>query len=408
MIEYFHIQNYGCIRALTLSLHYAEGKAPNGFQESPIVPFIQVGKTTGDRVCPVLAIYGPNASGKTTILKAIKLLKDLVCNGYFPRAYQPNLVTNKTFDQNATILGITFWLHTKRYHYELRFNQHSFCGERLSVNHQCVYEVTPDQKLLLGKDFTSHCEEVKNAFELHYAASQNQRHTKTFLQVLAQSLPAANTTITEVFHYLTHSIITLPKRISAIDGIKSLAQTIPENPKEKEKEALQLLLKYLHKLDIPIVNLKLDENIEFPIHLKIAQKNSDGSEVWLPLSRSSKSSRRLVGLVAYLLAAIRNGSTLCIDGMDASIHSLLFIELVRLFKLKTSNLSGAQLICSCYNTDLLASDLLSMSEVCVIARRAPQGTMVTRLTDIPGLRNADNFRRRYLRGEFGGIPFPYV
>lgn len=61
-----------------------------------------------------------------------------------------------------------------------------------------------------------------------------------------------------------------------------------------------------------------------------------------------------------------------------------------------------------HNTDLLAADLLGLSEVGIVTLRGFEGSKLIRLVDIHGLRNADNFRRRYLRGEFGGIPFPYV
>ncbi len=105
-----------------------------------------------------------------------------------------------------------------------------------------------------------------------------------------------------------------------------------------------------------------------------------------------------------LLSALRKGRPVLIDGIDNSLHSLVVIELVRLFKARRLNENGAQLIFTTHNTDLLASHLLGLSDIGIVEQHGFNGTIVTRLAQVPGLRNVDNFRRLYLRGDFGGIP----
>ena len=89
------------------------------------------------------------------------------------------------------------------------------------------------------------------------------------------------------------------------------------------------------------------------------------------------------------------------------MHSLLLIQLVRLFKEKRLN-KNSQLIFTAHNTDLLASDLLSEYEIGFIKYEKKRGTTFSSLADNHDIRYRDNRRQLYLDGYFGGVPFPYV
>lgn len=112
-----------------------------------------------------------------------------------------------------------------------------------------------------------------------------------------------------------------------------------------------------------------------------------------------------MALVALFLWATKNGKTVLIDELEASLHPLLSTSLISIFKDKRYNKSNAQLIFTTHNTDFLEWDVLQLSEVALVDPRGFNGAQVMRLSEIEGLRNANNFRRRYLNGDFGGIPF---
>ena len=149
--------------------------------------------------------------------------------------------------------------------------------------------------------------------------------------------------------------------------------------------------------------------VSLPGHsLLTVHKTAEGGEMLLDIAEESRGTQRLVGLLGKLLAAVRQGKTVLIDEIDDSLHSLLVIELVKLFKKRRLNRCGAQLIFTAHNTDLLAAKILGLSEVGIVSQSGFDGTEILRLTQVPGLRNVDNFRRLYLNGEFGGVPSPYV
>ena len=72
MIVNFSIQNFGSIKdKQTLSF---EADASQHLEDTYVV------HTAGKRLLKLALIYGANASGKTTVLKALDFLRDLVVN----------------------------------------------------------------------------------------------------------------------------------------------------------------------------------------------------------------------------------------------------------------------------------------------------------------------------------------
>jgi len=111
MLSTFSIKNFRSILALKLDFSYGEGKAPNGYQEQEILPFIEAGAK--HRLVPCMAFFGANASGKTNLLKALAVLKHLVIAGpKLSEVFEPNLLNKKlsdtTFDVEFLLDGNCF------------------------------------------------------------------------------------------------------------------------------------------------------------------------------------------------------------------------------------------------------------------------------------------------------------
>lgn len=428
MIKSLHIKNFRCVYDLVLPFNFSEGKAPNGYKDSDTWPFIQVARGVDARVCPVLALYGANASGKTTILMALGILTQAVIKGWFEGLYQPNLICTDQRKVTSSTFSIEFWVTQHLYRYELEIGRYGFSSEKLSVDNKVLYCVQNATIESLDGFKEENRADLAKSFQLRCVNAKTNYQVQTFLNETAQAFPGMSRDLLEAKDYLQSQIVAIKGEVPFVVGIKLLAETFTGSNEQKEQQAIDMILGYLHKLDIPIIGMRLEEGDSSEILRKLpedhpaqslaqqgsfytlqtAHKNQFNQEVWFNISKESEGTRRLIGLLGYLLAAIKKGKTVCIDEIDDSLHSLLVIELIRLFKTKRINENNAQLIVTIHNTDLLAADLLGLSEVGIVTLRGCEGSKLIRLVDIPGLRNADNFRRRYLRGEFGGIPFPYV
>ena len=88
MIRKIYAKNFRSIGELTFDLSFAEGKAPNDYEEMERLPFVSQGKS---RCPPVTAVFGPNAAGKSNIVKALIMLMKMM-RGDFPfRPYPGNV-----------------------------------------------------------------------------------------------------------------------------------------------------------------------------------------------------------------------------------------------------------------------------------------------------------------------------
>ena len=128
MIINFSVQNFGSIKdKQTLSF---EADSSNQLEDYYIIP--GTGKL---RLLKMALIYGANASGKTTLLKALQFLRDLVLEPEEKKTdalnFNPFLFDNTTPAQNS-ILSIEFLQNEIRYYYEVAFNKNAITREELN------------------------------------------------------------------------------------------------------------------------------------------------------------------------------------------------------------------------------------------------------------------------------------
>ncbi len=126
MIINFNIQNFGSIKdRQTLSFEA---------EKSAQLEDYYVIKVGNFRLLKLGLIYGANASGKSTILKALNFLRDLVLNPEEKKTeeldFNPFLFDAATPKQNSS-LSIEFLQEGIRYYYEVEFNKKAIVKEKL-------------------------------------------------------------------------------------------------------------------------------------------------------------------------------------------------------------------------------------------------------------------------------------
>jgi AAA15 family ATPase/GTPase len=426
MIKKVTIHNFKCILDATVEMTYAEGRAPSGWKDLPLHPFIENGKQRDDRICPVLALYGANASGKTSILAAISILQKVVSNGISLRdgesLYKPNRIVSGK-DSEPSDFEIEFWKDNSKYKYYLSYKNDQIVDEKLYWNDEKIFECRDGHLISNFGDI------AERTFFTICISAKTKLQIKTFLGEASRSLPGLSKKLLAAEEFLVKDIVFLRRNsVHFSTGVQILEQTFEGSHEAQKEKALQEILKWLQKLDFRVVGLDLDdskklsdlipglekvfaqnETINQTIYsMTTVHKTDSGNNVSFSLDVESEGTKRLVGLLGVILEAIKNGKVLLIDEIDQSLHSLILIELFRLFKEKRINTNKSQLICTVHNTDLLCSELLSLSEIGIVSQGRFDGSHILRLSSIDGLKNANGFRTRYLRGDFGGIPFPYI
>lgn len=424
MLVSFRIQNSRSIVDLTLPMAYAEKKAPNGYREMEMQPFFEKG---GKRVIPCLALYGPNASGKSNIVKAfgsfIAIIRD--------RHVASRCTINKLHALGeSTIFTLDFiGKQGHVYTYRLEVNAREIVAEELYQGPMLIYSVEHKKlraEVLVDLLYTE--ERLKNILHVE-CLDPHGRHHIAFLTVLGKNYAGLNAEISEVYSFLTdHIDVYTSPRLPFMYGVQALAQTLDSGAFQ---DAFAEIARLLQKLDIDINRMEYSQrewdesnnNGDTPFYEFFVDRISNaprivdiftyhndvkGNEARFDFADESDGTKRAACLLGIILSVLKRGGVLIVDELGISLHPLLLVEIVRLFKDRRYNKTGAQLIFTTHGTDILDQELLRISEVGIVSKTVKMGTKLARISDFDGVRNVTNFRKQYLEGRFSGLPFPYI
>ena len=392
MLLSFEIENYRSIGKLVLDFSFAEKSAPRNYQEKETLSFIG---EENIRVVPCLALFGPNASGKSNILRAMQSLQNIVKGPFEGDEYDPN--RQQDFGP-TTHYRLKFLSDRYSYTYDLSHDGKQLLEESLSVDETLVYSIRENK-------ITDFSQEGNHLFKSHCLDSDDYFHTP-FLSAIGQGKENHDKRIIDAFDYMTNRMeISRSSRFTLDHCVGKLAFS-------KGKDALQAaskrIVQVLRKLDIDITRLDFNIGGESNTNIVSFHQSHRGGEYWMDFDDESEGTKRLVCLLGVMLSALEQGHVLVVDELDNSIHPMLFVELVRLFKEKRYNSHNAQLIFTTHNTDIMDRDLMRISEIAIVGKNSKRGTTIARISDFEGIENVTKFRKLYLQGRFSGIPYPYI
>ncbi len=422
MITQFYIKNFRSIVNLELDFSYGEGKAPNGYQKDSRLPFLEATaqgqRSKPTRAVSVMAFYGQNAGGKSTIIAALDTLVGIIREGiagkYHPNRLHPELPDATTFELE--------WITGQRdagyylYRYSITYNALSIISEKLTLGDTVLFlanhgylkkeNLSTEQSLVytpekLNEIFTSLCTDAKGM------------QVKPALCAINQQFPGLNSWLSlarnsiQVIHVFTNASL-LPSVLSSAN----LDRTFFDNV-DFEK-----VVKTIRRMDIDIERMYTRReflNVQNPLtqiiekkelaQIYVDHRTTDGQIESFRIHEESQGTQILLMLLCVLEKITCEHSTLVFDELDNALHPLLLREIVNRFTHKEHNRLNSQLIFTAHNTDLLDGQRLRSSEVGIVSKTRSRGTQVERLCDLNGVRNVDNFRKDYLNGEYAGIPF---
>lgn len=112
---------------------------------------------------------------------------------------------------------------------------------------------------------------------------------------------------------------------------------------------------------------------------------------------------RLFQLAGYLGRAIETGGTLVVDELDASLHPDLADALVSLLLDPSINKHGAQLVFTAHNPCLMDNPLMRRDEFWIM-EKGEDGTSTLHPVSDFKIRKGDSLRAGYLAGKYAGLP----
>lgn len=119
----------------------------------------------------------------------------------------------------------------------------------------------------------------------------------------------------------------------------------------------------------------------------------------------SRGTQRFFALAGPILDALDRGQLVVLDEFECSMHSLLSRKIVELFQSSTANKKGAQLIFATHDASLMSQTLMRRDQIWFTEKKESGATELFSLYDFDQRPRADAaFERNYFAGRFGAVP----
>jgi len=422
MIINFSVQNFGSIKEKQTLSFEAEKSA---HLESQYV--VTVSKRL--RILKMALIYGANASGKTTVLKALDFLRDLVLRPLAQKnatlAFEPFLFDSQTPDKN-TFLSIEFFTNEIRYLYEVEFNRKAIVEESLfSFNPQkaLVFNRTTDMEsqlslITLGSKFrldssNKKALEVNTLWnntvfggflktnidfkELNDVTDWFNKYLKSMVLVNTEldSFVISKMENDALFKQRVLSI--LKKADTNISDIivKNAEQIVPDGFYELLKKQALLPEEELEKIRVKGRISTVDLAFEHTVN---------NEKYTLPFEKESSGTQRYYGLAGLLSLLIHSPCVVPVDELESSLHPDLYQHFLLLFVM---NAQKSQLIATTHNREILNNRDIFRNDVIWFTDKGHDcATELFSLADFDSsvIRDTTNVLNVYKSGRIRGTP----
>ena len=420
LIEIFG-ENFGCFRdefRLSMLATDIDPGSKRGVAEVTID-----GDTEPLRLLRAAAIYGPNASGKSTFLRAARALRFFILRSARFRSdeeivyYEP--FAGDDSKSRPVRLGLKAVIDGAVYDYELAFNRTAVIAERLERRTAATSKVLVDrQGQNVSGDWT--------ADEQFLLATREFRPNALLLSLADTLTPKlAGRIAPGLYSLLGFFDGSTGNRLSFSQPAAQLAK---DNPDFKEwlLQQLQaadigvteLTIKQLRRVEAPKGFLfeEFDEGSgsgpsSEPVRQRLAFRHAGPNGTFaVPYDNESFGTKKLVDLAPLLFRLFSEGRSTAafVDEIGASLHPTLLVELIRHINC-APRLSAArgQLIFATHETSLIDNEardaVLRRDQIYFAAKDNGGVGRLYALSDFQERQNI-NLRKRYLEGRYGAIP----
>ena len=412
MLLDFKVKNFRSLRdEHTLSLVAAKDKS---LQELNTMP-------SGIKAVPTLlrtvAIYGPNAGGKSNLIKALQYMRAVVAeSASLMQPGQTFSVQPFRFDGASVALPtefeISFVLDGVRHQYGFELT-----AQRVTREYLLVYKAFKPQQWferrydeVSGKDIYEFGPGLKgakmvwegatrpNALFLSMAVQLNSEQLRPVFAWFVNQLAIFNE-MTPLGQQFSVEMLRKPEGKKAIcDFLTSADISISDIEVVTRKVSG-------HAVHFDIAAGKTEvRNEEQDVNELLFHHVTDQGKAVFNLGDESTGTRNLLFLTGPVLDILDKGMVLVVDELDSSLHPLLVRRLVELFQNPVVNKKGAQLIFTTHDTSLLDPELFRRDQIWFVEKDRDQASKLYPLSDFSPRKN-EALERGYLMGRYGALPF---
>jgi len=119
----------------------------------------------------------------------------------------------------------------------------------------------------------------------------------------------------------------------------------------------------------------------------------------------SEGTKKFFSYSGAIIESLLMGTNLVVDELDSRLHPSLTRKIVELFNSKDLNKKNAQLIFVAHDINLLDPVLLRRDQIYFTEKNTEGETSLYSLINIGGVRNDVSYEREYMKGKYGAVPY---
>lgn len=376
--------------------------------------------TLNEKVLPVTAIYGANASGKSSVFEAFQFMALCVLESLSfsddnkKNPYKLKVDSFKFSESREKPSEFEINYIDKKgkkelyYNYGFKIDNSGILEEYLASNtktgvkrnedYTYIFKRERNQKLYLDSSIEKFRENLEISLK-----------EKTLLVSLGAKL-----NIDEFIRVRTWFINTEVINFSNSLYGAFLENILPNNIIESE-EVRKNLVSFINSFDDSIIDIEvekisaIDENDKDNYRVFTIHKSDKGtSTARISMNEESSGTKKMFSLYQTLLDVLEKGGVFFADELDIKLHPLLMRNILLTFTDKEKNSNNAQLIFTTHNTIYMDMDLLRRDEIWFVEKDNGVSNLYS-LDDITNekgekVRKDSNYEKHYLLGNYGAIP----
>lgn len=345
------------------------------------------------QIVPVMAIYGANAAGKSNVLHALMLMKDMVC-GKYAKPLKGELLHQEPFafqesSDVPTTFEIIYYFDGIKYAYGFTFNRNEIVSEYL-------YHWPNGREALIFLRENGKYEFRENIQEQNTLAGRTPENRLYLTSSNEWNCPQTE----KAFLWFQNNLRGL---ISTSVSNETTLEALREGGLKKKKVLQEMLLADLGICDIVLSGTKEKPTIS-TVH-QLEDEKGNQKQYALQLNQESVGTQRFFSRIGFWMESLQLGAVLVVDEIEASMHPLLTRHLIEMVQDASINRNHAQLIFTTHDTGLLDLTLLRRDQIWFAEKdEKSMQTEVYALTEFSP-RKGENIAKGYLQGRYGAIPF---
>jgi AAA15 family ATPase/GTPase len=345
-------------------------------------------------------IYGANSSGKSNLIKSLSTMRDIVVDSSKMSsadkiAVKPFLLNIDT--ENApSYFEILFFIDNIRYRYGFEVDEKEIHSEWLfqcKSKKESLLFIRDKDKIEITKDFI----EGKGIEE-------RTRENALFLSSVDQWNGAISKKIVRWFD----------EGIHILSGIKHEDRRSATTQFSKDSKPNAYMNLFIADFGLGFNEFQVDFNKNEKVvthHNKYDKAGNVIGDQWFDLlTEESSGTNKVYDLAGHIMIGLLLGNLTIIDELDAKLHPLLTMSIVKLFNSSDHNPKNAQLIFATHDTNLLTYGAFRRDQIYFTEKNQFEETDLYSLVEYKNengekIRNDRSFEKDYINGRYGAIPF---